>query len=265
MFLVETGESRTRPETRANGVSSYNWPSLRSYYGQTAVYKCLDATHSGAPPNSVTTTSAAVRLLAARLLNPRLLGFGLDALKLTLSSSEVNGWRPLGGRNCNRRISRPAELLIQGHDHRYSKHIEIRGCWGSDFSHFYRGAAIFSDAERAAPWRTLGLQRFSLAGANEALDLVSRAAVVKALIDPSMACGQFFCATESTHRLVAITGKMQGVGEIQPVDRDIADDPMPDAIFDVLPCAHQDDFAHSARRQVLDKFRDFRERLVRED
>ncbi|HEX5705658.1 MAG TPA: zinc-binding dehydrogenase, partial [Pyrinomonadaceae bacterium] len=32
------------------------------------------------------------------------------------------------------------------------KHLDVRGCWGSDFSHFYRGAQIISDPTLAAPW-----------------------------------------------------------------------------------------------------------------
>src|SRR5437762_10135865 len=32
------------------------------------------------------------------------------------------------------------------------KHQDVRGCWGSDFSHFYRSAVIGSDPVRFAPW-----------------------------------------------------------------------------------------------------------------
>jgi L-iditol 2-dehydrogenase len=64
------------------------------------------------------------------------------------------------------------------------KHLDVRACWGSDFSHFYRGARIISDPTRSRPWSTLKLQRFGLAQANEALAAVSTGRVVKALIDP---------------------------------------------------------------------------------
>lgn len=66
------------------------------------------------------------------------------------------------------------------------KHLDVRGCWGSDYAHFHRGAQIFSDAERCAPWRSMQLERFSLAQANEALEAVARGRVVKALIDPQL-------------------------------------------------------------------------------
>src|SRR5437868_2949381 len=35
------------------------------------------------------------------------------------------------------------------------KHLDIRGCWGSDFSHFYRSVRLTSDPGRSAPWAAL--------------------------------------------------------------------------------------------------------------
>ncbi|MGI9013997.1 MAG: zinc-binding dehydrogenase [Phycisphaerales bacterium] len=64
------------------------------------------------------------------------------------------------------------------------KHLDVRGCWGSDFSHFFRGVQIMADTERAAPWQKLKLERYGLDGANEALRRVEEGAVIKALIDP---------------------------------------------------------------------------------
>src|SRR5438477_4202412 len=32
------------------------------------------------------------------------------------------------------------------------KHLDVRGCWGSDFSHFYRSAQIVSNPVHSAPW-----------------------------------------------------------------------------------------------------------------
>ena len=66
------------------------------------------------------------------------------------------------------------------------KHLEVRGCWGSDFSHFYRSAQIISDPIRAASWAALKpqLSRYKLAQANEALAAVASGSVLKALIDP---------------------------------------------------------------------------------
>jgi L-iditol 2-dehydrogenase len=66
------------------------------------------------------------------------------------------------------------------------KHLDVRGCWGSDFSHFYRSVRLTSDPVRSAPWAALRtkLSRYSLTQANEALADVSAGRVLKALITP---------------------------------------------------------------------------------
>jgi threonine dehydrogenase-like Zn-dependent dehydrogenase len=66
------------------------------------------------------------------------------------------------------------------------KHLDVRGCWGSDFSHFYRGVQIVSDPDRAVPWTKLKakLSRYGLNNANEALADVAQGRVLKALIQP---------------------------------------------------------------------------------
>jgi len=65
------------------------------------------------------------------------------------------------------------------------KHLDVRGCWGSDFSHFYRGVQIINDPVRSEAWQRLrsGLSRYSLSQANEALADVADGRVLKALID----------------------------------------------------------------------------------
>ncbi|MEO5511268.1 MAG: zinc-binding dehydrogenase [Longimicrobiales bacterium] len=66
------------------------------------------------------------------------------------------------------------------------KHLEVRGCWGSDYSHFHRAVRLLQDPDRAAAWESLHLDSYSLANANEALNAVEAGSVVKALIDPRM-------------------------------------------------------------------------------
>lgn len=66
------------------------------------------------------------------------------------------------------------------------KHLDIRGCWGSDFSHFYRGAQIISDTTLSKHWSWMKPQKYQLIEANEALEDVANGAVLKALIDPSL-------------------------------------------------------------------------------
>ncbi len=66
------------------------------------------------------------------------------------------------------------------------KHLDIRGCWGSDFSHFYRGAQIISEPERFKSWDQMQLVTYDLSRANEALADVTAGRVLKALIAPAM-------------------------------------------------------------------------------
>src|SRR6266542_289031 len=64
------------------------------------------------------------------------------------------------------------------------KHLEVRGCWGSDFSHFFRGVKLISDPLRSKPFAAMQPERFGIAQANEALAAVASGAVIKAFIDP---------------------------------------------------------------------------------
>jgi threonine dehydrogenase-like Zn-dependent dehydrogenase len=64
------------------------------------------------------------------------------------------------------------------------KHLEVRGCWGSDFSHFYRGIQIMAEPGRSDPWLRMQLATYDLSQANEALAAVSEGRVLKALIKP---------------------------------------------------------------------------------
>jgi threonine dehydrogenase-like Zn-dependent dehydrogenase len=64
------------------------------------------------------------------------------------------------------------------------KQLDVRACWGSDFSHFYLGVQIISDPVRSLPWEVLKLSRYDLSQTNEALADVASGRVQKALIDP---------------------------------------------------------------------------------
>ena len=65
------------------------------------------------------------------------------------------------------------------------KHVELRGCWGSEFSHFYRAVDIVHRFSDRIPWREMVENRFALDDAADALDAVASRDVVKALIVPS--------------------------------------------------------------------------------
>jgi len=65
------------------------------------------------------------------------------------------------------------------------KHVEIRGCWGCDYSHFHRAVQLLAAQGSALPWRDGISGRYGLEQANEALGAVERREVVKALIVPN--------------------------------------------------------------------------------
>ena len=80
-----------------------------------------------------------------------------------------------------------SETAFNPHLDLNKKHLDVRGCWGSDFSHFYRAAQLVSDPSHSEPWSKLStkLSRFGLGQANDALAAVARGEVLKALIDPN--------------------------------------------------------------------------------
>lgn len=63
------------------------------------------------------------------------------------------------------------------------KHLDVRGCWGSEFTHFYRSAQLAS--HRADVWSGMKLIAYGLNEANQALSDVAEGRVLKALIKPS--------------------------------------------------------------------------------
>ena len=62
------------------------------------------------------------------------------------------------------------------------KHLDVRGCWGSEFSHFYRATQLVK--HRPEAWSRMTLISYGLERANEALADVSDGRVLKALIRP---------------------------------------------------------------------------------
>ncbi|MBI1827721.1 MAG: zinc-binding dehydrogenase [Planctomycetes bacterium] len=66
------------------------------------------------------------------------------------------------------------------------KHLDVLGCWGSDYSHFHRAMAMLRTERAAALWSKMRLSRYNLATLNEALDAVARGDVVKALVSPTV-------------------------------------------------------------------------------
>ena len=68
------------------------------------------------------------------------------------------------------------------------KHVDVRGCWGSDFSHFYRMVHLVArhgDRLKGGGWDTIASRVYGLAELNEALAAVEAGTVVKALVRPN--------------------------------------------------------------------------------
>ncbi|HSR70088.1 MAG TPA: zinc-binding dehydrogenase [Acidobacteriota bacterium] len=83
------------------------------------------------------------------------------------------------------------EIAFNPHLDLNKKHLDVRGCWGSDFSHFHRGVKVLTDPERAEPWLKIPLRSFALEQTNQALSAVESGEVVKALIEPGAAGHEF--------------------------------------------------------------------------
>lgn len=76
------------------------------------------------------------------------------------------------------------DIPLNPHHHINRKHIEIRGCWGSDFSHFYRAMEILARFNHRIHWEQFISHRYKLAEVQQALHDVETGRVVKALITP---------------------------------------------------------------------------------
>ena len=74
------------------------------------------------------------------------------------------------------------EVSFNPHLDLNKKHLDVRGCWGSEFSHFYRAAQLVS--HRPEAWTQMTLISYGLDHANEALQDVKEGRVLKALIRP---------------------------------------------------------------------------------
>lgn len=73
---------------------------------------------------------------------------------------------------------------INAHQHINRKHLEIRGCWGSEVGHFRRALSLLERHAADVPWRAISGRTYSLNGLNEALADAESMRITKALVDP---------------------------------------------------------------------------------
>lgn len=74
--------------------------------------------------------------------------------------------------------------MINPHVDINRKHLEIRGCWGSDLEHVWRAMEILARLGNRFPWTRLISRRYRLEESGEALADVEARRVVKAVITP---------------------------------------------------------------------------------
>jgi 2-desacetyl-2-hydroxyethyl bacteriochlorophyllide A dehydrogenase len=75
---------------------------------------------------------------------------------------------------------------INAHEHINRKHLEIRGCWGSEAGHFMRALTILEQHAAHVPWRAIGARVYPLNRLNEALADAEAMRLPKAIVDPRL-------------------------------------------------------------------------------
>lgn len=73
---------------------------------------------------------------------------------------------------------------INAHRQINRKHLEIRGCWGSEPGHFLRALLFLERYAATVPWREIGGRTYPLDRLNEALADAEAMRITKALVDP---------------------------------------------------------------------------------
>lgn len=73
---------------------------------------------------------------------------------------------------------------INAHEQINRKHLEIRGCWGSEPTHFVRALDLLAEHASRIPWRAIGAQVYALDELNDALADAEAMRLPKALVAP---------------------------------------------------------------------------------
>ena len=76
---------------------------------------------------------------------------------------------------------------INAHQHINRKHLEIRGCWGSEVGHFVRALRLLERHHASIPWHAIGSRTYGLSELNQALADAEAMRVPKALVRPRSA------------------------------------------------------------------------------
>jgi len=76
------------------------------------------------------------------------------------------------------------EVAFNPHLHLNKKHLNLLGCWGTTFSHFYRSLQLMNRYHHRFPWKDMISKCYGLAEAEQALRDVESRSVIKAVITP---------------------------------------------------------------------------------
>ena len=76
------------------------------------------------------------------------------------------------------------DAVVNPHRHINRKHATVLGCWGFEFTHFYRALKMMAKHNARFRWRELITREYRLGDAARALDDMERLSVIKAVIRP---------------------------------------------------------------------------------
>jgi L-iditol 2-dehydrogenase len=76
------------------------------------------------------------------------------------------------------------DSTINAHEHINRKHLDIRGCWGSEVGHFLRALRALERYGHDVPWAAIGAKTYGLREINDAIDAAGALRIPKALVDP---------------------------------------------------------------------------------
>ncbi len=78
------------------------------------------------------------------------------------------------------------DVTINPHLDLNKKHLDVRGSWGSDYSHFYKMVRVLARHGERIGWEKMITRAYALDEMNEALEAVARGEVVKAVVSPKL-------------------------------------------------------------------------------
>ena len=76
------------------------------------------------------------------------------------------------------------DSTINAHEHINRKHLDIRGCWGSEVGHFLRALRALERYGTEVPWRRIGAATYGLSETQRRARGSRSVQVPKALVDP---------------------------------------------------------------------------------